>query len=353
MTDHETVQSLLAPYALDAVDVDEVLEIEAHLDACPECVAMLAELRHTVDLLATLPEAAGADRPDPALASRTLAAALAQRPARPVALTPADIHLIESSRLVALLAGRRPAQWSTAVGDAFPDWTVQDLAAHLAASEALLAELLGAASFTPEVADQPTPRAHAAVDRHRSLPPAQTVVELETAYAQVQAAAADLGPAAATHLIPWLGLELTLDDVLTQRAFEIWTHADDIRRALDLPLLPPPAPSLARMSATAVETVPLLLAVAGVAAEGRRARLTLDGAGGATYDIDLGLEPRATSGPDTRPGPTPDVALQLDVVDFCRSLADRLPAEQLRYQVTGDTDLGAALVAALPGLAVL
>ena len=66
MTDHEAVQSLLAPYALDAVDVDEVLEIEAHLDTCPECVATLAELRETVVLLAALPEATRADRPDPA-----------------------------------------------------------------------------------------------------------------------------------------------------------------------------------------------------------------------------------------------------------------------------------------------
>ena len=108
MTDHEAVQSLLAPYALDAVDVDEVLEIEAHLDTCPECVAALAELRDTVDLLAALPEAARPDRPDPALASRTMAAALAHRPARPVVLAPADIHLIESSRLVALLSRPGP-----------------------------------------------------------------------------------------------------------------------------------------------------------------------------------------------------------------------------------------------------
>ena len=41
------------------------------------------------------------------------------------------------------------------------------------------------------------------------------------------------------------------------------------------------------------------------------------------------------------------------MVDFCRSLADRLPANQLRYRVTGDMDLARALVSALPGLAVL
>jgi uncharacterized protein (TIGR03083 family) len=353
MTDHEAVQSLLAPYALDAVDVDEVLEIEAHLDTCPECVVTLTELRETVVLLAALPEASRADRPDPALAARTMAAALAHRPARPVTVAPADAHLIESSRLVALVAALAPAQWSVGVGDAFPDWSVQDLVAHLAASEALLAELLGAPSFTPEVADQPTPRAHAAVDRHRSWSPAQTRAELERAYSLVQAATLDLGDAVSAHPVPWFGLELSLGDVLIQRAFEIWTHADDIRRALALPLLPPPAPSLALMSATAVEGVPLLLAAAGVDAEGRTARLTLDGAGGAAYDLDLSLEPGPAAVSGATFGATPDVSLELDVVDFCRSVADRLPADQLHHRVTGDRQLAAALVAALPGLAVL
>jgi uncharacterized protein (TIGR03083 family) len=351
MTDHEAIQSLLAPYALDAVDVDEVLEIEAHLDTCAECADALAELRDTVDLLATLPGATRPARPDPFLAARTMAAALAHRPARSVTFAPAEVHLIESTRLLGLLSGLTPAQWSVPVGADLPDWDVHDLAAHLAASEALLAESLGARRFTPEVADQPTPRAHAAVERHRSLTPAQTVAELETAYSLVQAAVIGLGADATTHLVPWFGLELALGDVLVQRAFEIWTHADDIRRALDLALLPPPAPSLAVMSATAIQTIPFLLATAAVSAEGRRARITLEGAGGHTFHVDLGLEPMAPSGaahPDTA-----DVAIELDVVDFCRSLADRLPADHLRYRAAGDTELAAALVSSLPGLAVL
>ena len=43
-----------------------------------------------------------------------------------------------------------PEQWATSVGPDFPDWTVQDLAAHLAASEAVLATQLGVEPFTPE-----------------------------------------------------------------------------------------------------------------------------------------------------------------------------------------------------------
>jgi hypothetical protein len=41
------------------------------------------------------------------------------------------------------------------------------------------------------------------------------------------------------------------------------------------------------------------------------------------------------------------------VVDFCRGLADRLPAHDTTYVASGDTELAAALVASLPGLAML
>ncbi len=346
MTDHEIIQSLLAAYALDAVDVDEALEIEAHLDGCPDCTAALAELRETVDRLADLAATTPAAEAERDHRVRTVAAALARRAARPTSFSPADLHLIESSRLVALLGLLHADQWATPVGAALPDWSVQDLAAHLAATEALLAEQLGVAPFTPEVADQPTARAQPAVERHRTLRPADTLAELETAYARVQQAVADLAPDADTRAVSWFGLDLTLAPVLTQRAFEIWTHADDIRAALDLPLLAPPAPSLQAMSATAVETLPILLAATGVEAEGRRARLTLVGPGGGTYEVDLGLEGRPVAA-------EPDVTLELDVVDFCRGLADRLPAERTAYRARGDADLAVAIVASLPALAVL
>ncbi len=341
-SEHETLQSLLAAYALDAVDVDEALQIETHLDTCPECAAALAQLRETVDLLATLPAAV----PLPALRSETVAAALARRGPRPVTLTAPDLHLIESTRVLDLLAALPPADWRTPIGPTLPDWNVQDLAAHLVASDAVLAETLGVEPFTPETDDQPTPRTHPIVARHRTLGPRDTLAELEQAYTATQDAVRRLGPDAPEQPVTWLGINMTLGQALTQRAFEIWTHADDIRAAVGLPLVPPPAPSLAAMSATALETVPILLAAAGVDAEGRRGQITLTGPGGGTYELDLGLEGRPTPA-------EPEMVLELDVVDFCRGLADRLPAADTRYGAQGDLDLAEALVAALPGLAIL
>lgn len=42
---HEEASELLGAYALDAVDGDEYVELEAHLDACPRCRAELDSLR--------------------------------------------------------------------------------------------------------------------------------------------------------------------------------------------------------------------------------------------------------------------------------------------------------------------
>jgi uncharacterized protein (TIGR03083 family) len=348
MTDHDTTQALLGPYALDAVDVDEALEIEAHLDACADCRFALAELRQSVDLLG----AATVSVPPPDLRARVLDAAVRRRPARPTSLAPTQLHLVEASRLVSLLAELSGPQWQVPIGPALPGWNVQDLAAHLAASEAVLAAELDAEPFTPEVEDQPTARAAPAIERHRTLSPLDTLAELETAYARVGQAVADLGPDAERTTVSWFGLDFTLGQALTQRAFEIWTHADDIRSALGMDLLAPPGPSLRAMSATAVEALPIMLASAGTDAEGRRARITLEGPGGDVYLIELGLAPdvsRSQGGAEREP----DVALELDVVTFCRALADRLAPERVPYRATGDAALARAIVDSLPALAVL
>ena len=141
------------------------------------------------------------------------------------------------------------------------------------------------------------------------------------AYQLVRQAVRPAGDGASARTISWFGLDLSLGFALTQRAFEIWTHADDIRAALGLPLVPPPpASSLETMSSTVVEMIPIMLAVNEVTAEGRLARIVLTGDGGGAYDIALGFA-------DTVGSPTPDVTVELDVVDFCRAVGDRLPAD--------------------------
>ena len=48
---HEELQELLGAYALDAVEPDEAVLIETHLQECPRCRAELSELREVAGLL--------------------------------------------------------------------------------------------------------------------------------------------------------------------------------------------------------------------------------------------------------------------------------------------------------------
>jgi uncharacterized protein (TIGR03083 family) len=340
--DHQTADSLLAAYVLDAVDVDEALAVEQHLAVCEICEANAAALRAAAEPLGLAVETS----PPPHLRDRVLAAALSRRPAEHHPFAPAEVHLIESTRLLGLLQRLEVEQWARPVGPYFPGWTVQDLAAHLASSEALLAIELGVDPPTPETEDQPEPRAHAAVARHRGLRPADTLAELTEVYQLVQHAVAALGPATATRIVQWFGLDLSLGHALTQRAFEIWIHADDIRATVGLDPVAPPARSLETMSHAAVETIPIMLSAHGVEGEGHRAHIVLTGAGGGTYDIALGFS-------DPAVGSEPDVEVEIDVVDFCRAVGDRLTAAEIDYRAGGDVDLAVGIVRALPALAVL
>jgi anti-sigma factor RsiW len=56
---HEVLQELLGAYALDAVDRDEAVAVEAHLVECPRCRAEVTELREVAALMGN----SGADAP--------------------------------------------------------------------------------------------------------------------------------------------------------------------------------------------------------------------------------------------------------------------------------------------------
>ena len=344
--DHATADTQLAAYLLDALDADETLAVEHHLTTCAICQATLADLRPAVDALA----ATTATTPPAGLAQRTMDAALAARPPATHPFAPAEVHLIEATRVVALLSRLSPDDWAAPVGPAFPDWTVQDLAAHLASSEALLALELGVDPFTPDTEPQAEARALQAVARHRRLSPAETLAELRTTYELVQQTLRAIGDEVDARIISWFGLDLTLGYALTQRGFEIWTHADDIRAALGLDAVPPPAGSVRTMSSAALDTVPFMLSAVGVDAEGRRARVTLSGPGGGTYDVALGLAEAGTPLPE---GHAPDVVVRLDSIDFCKAVAERISPPDLVFEAEGDLALADDLVRSLSALAVL
>jgi hypothetical protein len=121
---------------------------------------------------------------------------------------------------------------------------------------------------------------------------------------------------------PLHGWPFTGSSALVARAFEIWTHGEDIRRATGRPLVATPAQELRTMSSFSVTALPFLLPVVAPELEMRPTRVVLTGAGGGTFDIGGGGERRAL--------------LATDVTDYCRVVARRIEPHQLHAKIEGD-----------------
>ncbi len=139
------------------------------------------------------------------------------------------------------------------------------------------------------------------------------------------------------------GMRLPLGALLVVRAFELWTHENDIRRAVGLPASVPDPATLRLMTDLAVRLLPV--GVARVGGEGTPfdVHLVLTGPGGGTWDVVLG-ERGAVD--------LPEVAIVADAVDFCRLVADRIGAGELGAHVTGATELASTVLSGAAALAL-
>jgi Mycothiol maleylpyruvate isomerase N-terminal domain/Putative zinc-finger len=168
---HTAVSELLGAWALDACSAEETATVEAHLAGCPACTAEADRLGRAAAGLGVTVAAA----PPRRLRGAVLEAALARRPAARAdagAGYAAWVH-----RFDALLQDLTPEQWRRRV---VHGWSVQDLVAHLSATDELLAAQLApvpaAAPEGPAEADAALParRSAAAIDEHRGRPPERT-----------------------------------------------------------------------------------------------------------------------------------------------------------------------------------
>jgi uncharacterized protein (TIGR03083 family) len=346
----------LAVYALDAHDPDDETAIELHLLSTPRSAGWEAVLRDAAGEYA----AAAVDEvePPPDLRDRILSRALEARPAgQPVDPTglddlpsPVELHRIEQQRALLYLQGLRPDDWQRPVDPPeFAGWTVHDFVAHLAANATLLAATLAVpVPGVPETEDGLEARTAATQARHRTLAPSVAVAEIDAAARAVDGAVAGLDETGLDEQISWLGVPMEIGWVLTQRAFETWTHIDDIRRALGDEMRPPPTGSLRAMTRAACGLIPLMLAVRGEDRSGETVRVGFTDLSDA-WDVDLG----DFGGPLPVGDDPVDAELTLGAVDLCRGLGARIPDGGLAYTVTGDADLAHAIVEAVPALATL
>lgn len=130
------------------------------------------------------------------------------------------------------------------------------------------------------------------------------------------------------------------------RAFEVWTHDEDIRRALGRPALDPDGETLNRMTDLATSLLSVgIHAITSV--RGRTARLVLTGPGGGTWDVTLGGPVRRAQA-----GERVDALATVDAAAFCRVVANRSDLAGSQAALGGDTDVAALVFAGAAALAL-
>jgi hypothetical protein len=142
-------------------------------------------------------------------------------------------------------------------------------------------------------------------------------------------------------------MRLPLGALLIARAFELWTHENDIRRAAGLPPAVPDASTLQLMTGLAARLLPQAAARIGLR-DPVSVRLVLTGPGGGAWDVAVGGPPDAGEG---APDPAA-VGIVTDAVGFCRLVANRATPADLDLHVTGDAARAAGVLAAASALAL-
>jgi len=282
-------------------------------------------------------------RPPVALRQRVLQAAITARPPGVATgtgppITPIEAYLRTVSSLDALLSQLTDDEWHRPV---LRDLDIQGLIGHLIGVEVQLHAAIG---LGPPVATSPD---HVASTQAEALAqagrlPRQTHAQWAGLVGQTVEYAATLGPDEAMRAVTLHTFTIPLPRMLVVRAFETWTHEEDIRRATDRPLSSPDPARLRLMTELAVSALPRGLATIGRRQPGRSARIILTGPGGGTWQVALD---RGQAGPA-------DVRIVADAVSFCRFVANRLPQVELAVSATGDSTLAADILAGAPTVAL-
>jgi hypothetical protein len=148
---------------------------------------------------------------------------------------------------------------------------------------------------------------------------------------------ADLGAETPMH-----GMRLPLGALLVVRAFELWTHENDVRAVVGLPPSVPDPATLRLMTCLAVELLPHGVARVAPDAPPVDVHLVLTGPGGGTWDLVLG----------DRSAPAPEMSIVTDSVRFCRLVADRIGPDEIGAHVSGATGYAPTVLAGAAALAL-
>ncbi|MEO3869125.1 maleylpyruvate isomerase family mycothiol-dependent enzyme [Nonomuraea sp. B12E4] len=273
--------------------------------------------------------------PAHSLRPQLLAGARARRrPAAPTAAW-AQPYAGRVAAMDALLASAVDGDWSRIIVEG---WTLQELVAHLAAKDGLLAASVGAPVLGPPLGAADSmgrTREVQAYERGRS--PEQTRRDWRAQADALCRHLAELDPATPAGLD---GMETAIGDHILARGLETWVHTSDAAHTAQISL-PDPIPEHIRPTADlCARLLPWTMLFSGLDGAGRTVHLTLTGEGGGEWTLPLGVE-------ETVPG-TPDVHITADVVKFCFLLGGRGDPLDFPADVTGDHDLARDILTTAP-----
>lgn len=317
-------RELLGAYALDALDDHEIVAVEALLERDPNAAREVERLREAASWIAATEALAP---------PRDLRAQLFQR-ARDLPLE--------------LRAYRQAVARHEALLDSVPETaldaetvnglSVGGLVVHLASMESAVAETVGLPCTLTEATD-----VAARTDDYLAAYGADPLGAGRGAWRD---ATEVIDTWAATSdgraRLPWSGFELPRRVVLATRAFELWTHDDDVRVALGRDREIPTESELGLMSDIAVNILPACVAAKG-APVAAAARVVLTGSGGGEWTVSL----------DGREHAAVDVTITMDTVEYCRLVAERVTPAGCGAVLDGDHDLGRRILECASALATL
>ncbi|MGP3956493.1 maleylpyruvate isomerase family mycothiol-dependent enzyme [Nonomuraea sp. 3N208] len=275
--------------------------------------------------------------PAGSLRPQLLAGARARR--RPAASTAVWVEPYAGrvAAMDALLASAVEEDWSRVIVEG---WTLQELVAHLAAKDGLLAASVGAPVLGPPIgAADSLGRTHDVQAYERARSPEQTRRDWRAQADALCRHLADLPPTTPATLD---GMEIPVSDHILARGLETWVHTDDAAKTARL-RLPHPIPEHIRPTADlCARLLPWTMLFSGLNGAGRTLHLTLTGPGGGEWLLPLGVE-------ESAPG-EPDAHISADVIEFCFLLGGRGDPADFPAEVAGDLALARDVLTTAPAL---
>ena len=318
-------RELLGAYALDALDDQEVAAVEALLERDSDSAREVERLREAAAWIA----ATEALAPPRDLRSQLFERAQA---------LPAELRVYRQAvaRHEALLDSIPDSQLDA---DTVNGLSVGDLVVHLASMESAVAETVGLPQAVTAETD-----VDARTDDYLREFSADPLGAGRRSWRTAAATLDDWATSGQGHgRLPWNGFAAGRRTILATRAFELWTHDDDIRVALGRDREAPTEPEIALMSDVAVGILPYCVISNGEPTPAASVRMVLTGAGGGSWDVSL----------DGREHVGVDVTVTMNVVDYCRRVADRITIDECAARLDGDVALGQRILACATALATL